>query len=495
MSDDKAKKTVIRRGHDMDTEAYHKKKMQWVDKLEAREYQNKKDKKTVPGRPWRELYGKKELDWRKKKAKEFQLKRDKDGSGFTMMMSKKIKGFEEGAEMVKNKEINELAPSTLRSFNKKASVKIGKLAYNVGLKGGPDASPEAKHDAKRAKGLAWGIDKASVRLGGIYRPKYVRVRNPHYGGTRKYEGAYSSHKFYQPSEDDKKEKLNKYGRMEKGHVPYNYKDMGDRERFPRKMGRLHPYKANEEIEQYLEWLGQLDEDSFNEEIATLSEEEIEMIDEVINEAHPTWSNKSRDPSMRKPAAPIGPKKWEAREDDQGNTFSRRVGTKKWNVSRASNEEVEELDENVSRKHFKLTAETVSKIADKDERQKHAQIHADNYAKMNPRFNRDKFMQACKADGVSLLTKEENEMIMNEDEQEPEISVSDLVLHSIDQKPIDFQKTFDDLMNQRISDNVYEKKLEIASGYVTGPEDYDDDEVEQDEYEDESSDEGEEETEA
>ena len=62
---------------------------------------------------------------------------------------------------------------------------------------------------------------------------------------------------------------------------------------------------------------------------------------------------------------------------------------------------------------------------------------------------------------------EEEYDMNEDEEYMEPQVSELVSHSIDQRPLDFQQSFADLMQQRIEDAVHEKKLEIAAGFVTG----------------------------
>lgn len=50
-------------------------------------------------------------------------------------------------------------------------------------------------------------------------------------------------------------------------------------------------------------------------------------------------------------------------------------------------------------------------------------------------------------------------------QEPEVqgpTISDLVIHAIDQKPLEFQKTFYDLLQDRIEDSIYNRKLEIAS---------------------------------
>ena len=55
----------------------------------------------------------------------------------------------------------------------------------------------------------------------------------------------------------------------------------------------------------------------------------------------------------------------------------------------------QLDEGgPTKKHFKMAAETIKSIEDDDKRREHASSHADTYQKQNPRFSRDKFMQAC-----------------------------------------------------------------------------------------------------
>ena len=93
--------------------------------------------------------------------------------------------------------------------------------------------------------------------------------------------------------------------------------------------------------------------------------------------------------------------------------------------------------------------------------------------------------------------------MNEDEEYMEPQVSELVSHSIDQRPLDFQQSFADLMQQRIEDAVHEKKLEIAAGFVTGANtdpsdddygDFEDDDSDVDDDSDESDVESEEEDE-
>lgn len=43
----------------------------------------------------------------------------------------------------------------------------------------------------------------------------------------------------------------------------------------------------------------------------------------------------------------------------------------------------------------------------------------------------------------------------------ELSVSDLIAHSYNQQPIEFQNTFDAIMNSKIAAAVNNKKLEVA----------------------------------
>jgi hypothetical protein len=82
-------------------------------------------------------------------------------------------------------------------------------------------------------------------------------------------------------------------------------------------------------------------------------------------------------------------------------------------------------------------------------------------------------------------------VENDEQEVQEPNVSDLVLNAIEQKPLDFQQSFADLMQQRIEDAVAEKKLEIASVF-TNPNDQDDNsEEEEEEPESEEGDEEEE----
>jgi len=63
-------------------------------------------------------------------------------------------------------------------------------------------------------------------------------------------------------------------------------------------------------------------------------------------------------------------------------------------NRFRNEEIEELDESVTRKHFREVANTVRAIEHPGSRQEYADHHADIFAKQNPRFDHSKFHAAC-----------------------------------------------------------------------------------------------------
>lgn len=58
------------------------------------------------------------------------------------------------------------------------------------------------------------------------------------------------------------------------------------------------------------------------------------------------------------------------------------------------EEVEEIEEAVSRKHFQMVADVIKSHEDHDKRKELAQHHATIFAAQNPRFDRAKFMKAA-----------------------------------------------------------------------------------------------------
>lgn len=72
------------------------------------------------------------------------------------------------------------------------------------------------------------------------------------------------------------------------------------------------------------------------------------------------------------------------------------------------------------------------------------------------------------------------------------TTTDLIVHTLQQKPIDFQQTFDDLLRDKLQDAVQAKKMEIAKTIFNTPSDseeeleeleVEDDDTEQDEVAD------------
>ena len=67
-------------------------------------------------------------------------------------------------------------------------------------------------------------------------------------------------------------------------------------------------------------------------------------------------------------------------------------------------------------------------------------------------------------------------------------VSDLVTHALDQKPLDFQATFDYMLKDKIADAVAARKYDLASEIANQSEDeLEDEEPEESEDEDEDED--------
>jgi hypothetical protein len=54
------------------------------------------------------------------------------------------------------------------------------------------------------------------------------------------------------------------------------------------------------------------------------------------------------------------------------------------------------------------------------------------------------------------------------QMEPSVKVQDLVTHAINQAPLDFQKTFGDLMDTKLGDAVAERKFEVAQNLFNEP---------------------------
>lgn len=66
----------------------------------------------------------------------------------------------------------------------------------------------------------------------------------------------------------------------------------------------------------------------------------------------------------------------------------------------------------------------------------------------------------------------------------EATVSDLISLAYDQKPVDFQSTFDQLVKDRLADAIADRKLEIAKTVFNGPDDPNDDDDDNSGVEDE-----------
>lgn len=49
---------------------------------------------------------------------------------------------------------------------------------------------------------------------------------------------------------------------------------------------------------------------------------------------------------------------------------------------------------MTRKHFILVAEAIKRIENPTERREMAEFNANNFAKLNPRFDRARFFAAC-----------------------------------------------------------------------------------------------------
>lgn len=61
---------------------------------------------------------------------------------------------------------------------------------------------------------------------------------------------------------------------------------------------------------------------------------------------------------------------------------------------------------------------------------------------------------------------------------------DLVSLAYDQKPVDFQGVFNDILTDKVTQAIYDKKVEMAKTMFAGPDDYSDDDDDSAEIEDE-----------
>ena len=60
------------------------------------------------------------------------------------------------------------------------------------------------------------------------------------------------------------------------------------------------------------------------------------------------------------------------------------------------------------------------------------------------------------------------------------TTTDLIVHTLEQKPIDFQQTFDDLLRNRLQDAVQAKKMELAKDVFNNNSSYEEEDNEEEE---------------
>jgi hypothetical protein len=316
--------------------------------------------KTVPGRPWRELYDKKEKAFREKKQQDyakqkgFNIKRDKGGKGFSMMIGKKIKGFEEGADMDKT-NIDEAEGIKTVSTKGYSGSKPKAPQYRPSTKG--YINFKNKQPASDADRKVLDYHKGEAAKEG----KVVQLR---YRGPRSHEGRQT----YNPAASQTR------GAATGAAIYYkNKSELGGRQREAARKNRANEdYDMNED---------QLDETSKEKAQAYLR---------------------------------AAPRDLAAQEHQTGVKYAQGV---------------------------------------RDDMKYHA-LKGKN-----------------RIEGIRRAVKKVSEEVEEQEAevQEPVTEISDLIVHSIDQKPLDFQQTFADLMQQHIEDAVHDRKLEIASGFVANTE--------------------------
>lgn len=128
------------------------------------------------------------------------------------------------------------------------------------------------------------------------------------------------------------------------------------------------------------------------------------------------------------------------------------------------DEMEQLDE-ATKKHFKAAAETIKAIEDPEKRREHASIHADIYAKQNPRFDRAKFMKAA---GVNEDEEYDDEI---EDIEDAEISPAEEIVNSaVFENPVGAKEAFAAALGDRIATRIGEIADEMRAKVFAPKED-------------------------
>ena len=98
-------------------------------------------------------------------------------------------------------------------------------------------------------------------------------------------------------------------------------------------------------------------------------------------------------SSRKPEYKQGAKEWEDKYKSDARRREAGVGKA---IDRLAKEEVEELDEAMTRKHFQQVADVIKSHPDQEKRNELAKHHAGIFKASNPRFDHSRFYQAAGA---------------------------------------------------------------------------------------------------
>jgi preprotein translocase subunit YajC len=138
-------------------------------------------------------------------------------------------------------------------------------------------------------------------------------------------------------------------------------------------------------------------------------EEVEELDELSKSTLASYAKKAtRDARMkmaagkdferhaitsRKPEYKAGAKSWEDKYKSDARRREAGVGKA---IDRLAKEEVEELDEAMTRKHFQQVADVIKSHPDQEKRNELAKHHAGIFKASNPRFDHSRFYQAAGA---------------------------------------------------------------------------------------------------
>ncbi len=137
---------------------------------------------------------------------------------------------------------------------------------------------------------------------------------------------------------------------------------------------------------------------------------------------------------------------------------------------------EEILDEATRKHFRAAAETIKAIEDPEKRKEHASIHADIYAKQNPRFDRSKFMKAA---GVNEDEEYDDDEI--EDIEDEEISSAEEIVNSaVFENPVGVKDAFTAALGDRIATRIGEIADDMKNRVFASNESYieEDDEIDE-----------------